>query len=304
MRKRKFKKSDDGVVGVVVAVLLIGLLVSIVSILQMVYVPKWMEEREAEHMDEVANQFSQLKFAIDTQSANAQTDKPIATSITLGSRELPYLMSVRSFGHLEILSDTCVIEIDTPLDTYTYELGIIKYSSANAYFIDEKFIYECGAIMVSQAQGNSMSIKPSFSVSFDTEDPIDPNLVILTFNLVDIISKGDKVSWSGYDTIPIQTDYSKFTPYSHPNIKTITITTEYYNSWEIFFRSQFTSIGLIENDNDVWDLNEDFKLSPSITGDELILEFNPSYPPDYEKVYDLDLTVIEINAQIGPGWVG
>jgi hypothetical protein len=64
-------KSDNGVVGIVVAVLMIGLIVAVVSLIQAVYVPKWMEEREAEHMDLVVTQFAQLKSAIDTHVANA-----------------------------------------------------------------------------------------------------------------------------------------------------------------------------------------------------------------------------------------
>ena len=43
---RKIKKSDHGVVGIVVAVLMIGLMVSVISLIQMVYVPKWMEQRD------------------------------------------------------------------------------------------------------------------------------------------------------------------------------------------------------------------------------------------------------------------
>ena len=107
MQRRKFIKSNSGVVGIVVAVLLIGLLVSVVSLVQLVYVPKWMKQKEAEHMQEVAAQFSHLKFAIDTQSYGEQSDTPIGTSITLGSPEMQFLLSAKSYGNLEILSDFC-----------------------------------------------------------------------------------------------------------------------------------------------------------------------------------------------------
>ena len=156
---RKFKKSNNGVVGIVVAVLLIGLMVSVVSLLQMVYVPKWMEQREAEHMDVVDAQFSQLKFAIDTQSSTGQFNIPIATSITLGSKELPYLMSIRAFGQLEILSDAFILRITNASNTFNYSIGTIEYSSSNAYYLDQSFIYEAGAIITSQQEGNMVSIE-------------------------------------------------------------------------------------------------------------------------------------------------
>ena len=69
MKIKKFKNSDDAVVGIIVAILLIGLIILVISILQTVFIPNWMKQIEAEHMDEVADQFSQLKFAIDIQSA-------------------------------------------------------------------------------------------------------------------------------------------------------------------------------------------------------------------------------------------
>ena len=52
------------VAGVIEALLLVALASIILSTIQLVYIPQMMEEREAEHMDEVSNQFSSLKFMI------------------------------------------------------------------------------------------------------------------------------------------------------------------------------------------------------------------------------------------------
>ena len=54
-----------GVVGIVEAVLLIGLFAIVLATLQIAYIPELMKSREAEHMDEVMNQFFQLKMAVD-----------------------------------------------------------------------------------------------------------------------------------------------------------------------------------------------------------------------------------------------
>ena len=66
---KDLNNSDDAVVGIIVAVLLIGLILVVISIFQTVFIPNWMEQIEAEHMDDVAQQFSQLKFAIDIHRA-------------------------------------------------------------------------------------------------------------------------------------------------------------------------------------------------------------------------------------------
>ena len=59
-----------------------------------------MEQREAEHMDKVAEQFTYLTSVIDGQAADQSRNMPVATSITLGSKELPYMLSIKAFGSL------------------------------------------------------------------------------------------------------------------------------------------------------------------------------------------------------------
>ncbi|PNX50760.1 MAG: hypothetical protein BV458_12670, partial [Thermoplasmata archaeon M9B2D] len=67
-RRSVKKTTDSAVVGIVTAILLIGLVVLVLSIVQTVYVPQIMEQREAEHMDMVALQFAFLTSVIDNQA--------------------------------------------------------------------------------------------------------------------------------------------------------------------------------------------------------------------------------------------
>jgi len=288
---RKLNCSDYGVVGIIVAVLLIGLLVSVVSLIQYQYVPKWMEEKEAEHMDAVLTQFSQLKFAIDTQSASGQTNTPIATSITLGSKELPYLMSMRSYGRLEIISDACNIIIDDVAGGRTgpISLGIIKYTSANAYYIPEEkqsYVYEAGSIITSQTKGSSISIKPSFKLVKSPDNKI-------IFSVVNISGFGDKTSIGGYDTVPIQTEFFINTSNSFPPVlgaEYISIDTSYPVAWSVFLNSSLRVGGYEYGDN------KDYIID--YTDDNVMIEFRPNsgYP-------DIELALIDISGQIGPGWL-
>jgi len=116
MKHRKFIKENSAVAGVIEAILLIALVAIILSMIQLTYVPIMMEQKEADHMDEVSNQFSQLKSVIEIQSMMGAmgtgepiTYTPMSSPITLGSKELPYFVSARSsgqiglIGHLEYL---------------------------------------------------------------------------------------------------------------------------------------------------------------------------------------------------------
>jgi hypothetical protein len=226
-----------------------------------------------------------MKFAIDTQIATTLDDTPIASSITLGSEELPFLLSQKSYGQLNILSNSFQITIttqDNDGDTFDdlygpYTLGTIEYKSSNAYFIDQSFIYETGALIISQSDGDLMSIKPSFNIE-------DTGSIVLTLNLVDVQGISGKVHNSGYGSTAIMTEYSSppQEDTSAIGIKTIEITSSYVNSWEIFMDA------LLQKELD----SGDYVLTPS--GDILTIDFN-TYP-------DLVLKIENIDAQIGPGW--
>ena len=284
---RKIIKSNDGVVGIVVAVLLIGLLVSVISLVQAIYVPKWMQQKEAEHMDEVVAQFSNLKFVIDTQASTKINNTPIATSITLGSKELPYLMSVRSYGNLEILSNAFKITLNNDLTGDNENpIGTIKYSSMNAYFIDQSFIYEAGAIITSQTDGNMISIKPSFSIT-NTSEKIN-----VTMKIANITGVGGKISGSGYGTTAIQTEYVQDDdPIFMSEAKRLTIFTSYQNAWYIYLTWLFET-----------KLNNLPGLAVNLIGnDQVEVDFSGVYDNSY--TVEIYIEVIKINAQIGAGWV-
>lgn len=282
MEIKKMKNSDDAVVGIISAFLITGLIVLVISIIQTVYIPQWMEEKEASHMEMVADQFSQLKFAIDTQSAIKKPNTPISTSITLGNKEMPFLSSSRAYGSLEILSDECRVRIVNDSHVYFYSLGVIKYSSVNTYFLNQAYVFEAGAVILSQYEGDTMSIKPAFSVK--KEDNVS-----ISFTIINISTIGEKRSISGYGSYPIQTEYSGSDPlYSVKkinNVSTISISTNYQNSWEKFINKTLINSGLTYDTHFFIDTNET----------EILIHFI-SHP-------NVNLQVIEISAQIAPGWI-
>ena len=76
MKKIINKTNDSAVVGIVTAMLIVGLIVTVIAIIQLVYVPIIMEQREAEHMDRVAEQFGFLTSVIDKQAVDEKKGIP------------------------------------------------------------------------------------------------------------------------------------------------------------------------------------------------------------------------------------
>lgn len=282
----RIKKIDNAVVGVVTAILLTALVVAVLSLVQTVYVPEIMEQREAEHMDVVADQFASLKSVIDSQVAAKNVNLPIATSITLGSKELPYLMSARAYGTLEIVADACRINITnrTTGDVESFPLGIIKYSSSNAYYLDQSYIYEAGAMIVSQSQGDLMMIRPSFSVKYEA------GILTISFDMVNISAIGRKSFAAGYGTIPIQTEFVNVSVNDTIKpVQNINLTISHTNSWRIFITSVFENAGLQEI--------TDFLITEE-TNEWIRIDIVNS-----ALTTSIIVKVINIGAQVGPGWV-
>lgn len=282
-KRNNFKDNDNAVAGIVVSILIVGLVLSVIYVVQLVYIPNWMAEKEAEHIDQVADQFSLMKFAIDTQSLT-EKDIPVSTSITLGSKELPFLSSNRAFGFLRIDTESFTLDITNDSSIFSYILGCIKYSSKNAYFLDRSYSYEAGAIISSQSKGSIISVIPYLYADYDNVSELN-----ITFKTVKLTPVGEKTSVSGFGTYPVQTQYFSHENLIIPQVSTINITTLYPSAWRLFLNTTLKNNGLTYGSgNDYW---------ITTNSDGIILQFSGSL------TVDLNLYVTNIKAQIAPGWI-
>jgi hypothetical protein len=276
---RSLKDSDEGVAGVIVAVLMIGLLVSGIAFIQSIYVPEWMEQKEAEHMDNIATQFSQLKYSIDTLSVTSQSNSQISTPITLGSDKLPFLKSMRSYGSINVLPNYHKIRIDDKNgEKQFYILGSVKYSSTNSYYIDQDYFLENGALIQNQNSKQLMLIDPAFSV-IDAED--------LELTLIKFTGIGIETSASGYGTYPIKAKFIESDSMFINNVENITIYTNNIVAWKLFFDKELSKS----------DIN--YTIDENLDNNSIKIAF---YETEEVDLPDLDLIVNSINIQISPGW--
>jgi len=286
MRKiiKSLRKKDEAVAGIVVAVMIVGLVLAVISIIQTIYIPKWMESREAEHMGVVADQFSNIKFTIDTQIA-LKENVPVATSITLGSRELGFFMSNKAFGRLALISNGWAYRfVRTAGDTYEDNYGILRYSSENAYFLNQIYNYEIGGVVLNQTEGAVFIIKPEFSVLYNASTRI----ANLSLTCIDLVPNDEKTSISGYGTYPVRTEYMSATNTTITSLKTFVVTTPFSSIWYTFLNTTLSDANLVKN--------TDYTITK--TSNQVTITFNS---PPLTNV-NLDLTKIQIAAQITPGW--
>jgi len=307
---KKINKNNSALAGVIEALLLVGLVAIILSIIQLNYVPEIMRQKESDHMDVVENQFSNLKSVIEIQSMMGVTesDTPIAYSpmsslLTLGSSELPYFISSKSYGDLNIIdmdsTDDNKINIQ-PMTISEYSSGIpltsIVYSAQNAYIDDRNYILEGGGIILNQnSGGNSIPVgrvRPAITVQNKSED----GYIKIYYTIPVFVVHGEKRSASGYKDTYIRTNYSNHD--THTGTATIIkILSENLEAWEDFISDEATGM--------LWEYDNIGYISISIDNYD---DLDPSSPlcikiEPNSKDIRVDVTVIKIGIQVGPGIV-
>jgi hypothetical protein len=245
-------------------------------------------------MDLVSNQFSMMKSMIDMQ-AMTRSSAPISSMITLGSRDLPYFITAKSFGELSTNEDNSfkIIIEPPPIPSLPFEfsptgnttpLTSIKYTADNSYFVDQTYIFEGGGLIVQQPDGIPvMRADPSISAVNNTN-------IEIHFDLPYIIAVPGKNITSGDGNCFIRTNYSSNRTHitSPPLGGYIRIYTAYPNAWN---ESLFKLLGIYA-DNGCIHINW---VSAQPTDYIEIM-------PGLKKIY-LELNVIIIYVQIGQGWI-
>jgi hypothetical protein len=142
-------------------------------------------------------------------------------------------------------------------------------------------------MIVSQVSGDKMIVRPGFFVDYDKINMI----VNISFNIVNISSLGLKNIETGSGTSGIQTEFSEIsTNMNLTEVHNITIATSFSNAWFVFMNHLLTDAGLDSEANPA-----QFILTN--TEQALKLEFHSTL------TVNIIFKVIEIKAQIGPGWV-
>lgn len=285
--KIKRKMNDDAVVGIVVTVLLIGLVMTVTVMVNTVYVPQWIEEQEAAHMDLVANQFASFKQNVDLQAMLGQ-ETFLSSWFTLGNKELPIIGVGRSFGRLELLENSFNITINSDEDdaaVVDISTGCIKFESGNTYFVPQNYIYENGALILQQHAANMLIGKPTFFVTNYGQN--------LSFTIIDLNGTLGKRTASGYGITPIHTQVSNVEVIEIPLVTNITFITQYPHAWVIAMNSTLNQIdsGFTSNEFEVTSTSDSVTLSFIDVGN------SPTYPT-------VNVRKVSVFTQIAPGWIG
>lgn len=239
MKRHHIKKNDEAVVGIITVVLVISLIVIVIGIVKTVYFPEWIKSAEFQHMNQVSNQFAQLKYALDIQ-AITNGSCVVNSLVTLGTAEIPILGVHESFDELSILPDSCTLVIQNKYGLLaSYTTDSIKFAAHNTNYIDQSFIYEGGTLILSQADRNVMVARPSMLVT-----QYGKNITISFINVS--LGAGATHFAGGRGTYPIYTQILKNSQQYDVihNVTTLTVQTTYPAAWYEAFNASLLYAGI------------------------------------------------------------
>jgi hypothetical protein len=306
MKYEKIVENYQALAGVLEVILIIALCVIVIGIIQIQYIPDIMKQREAEHMDQVSNQFSYLKSMIDIQALTGTMetevplrDIPMMSQIPLGSRELPYLVSAPSYGELCIEDAGTKIDANPPIpgEIDGIRFSSIVYRAHNIYFPKQSYILEGGGIILDQSDGNGtpvMRADPSISVE---KAGSDIRMMFYLPNFVDIPGKNYSF---GLEGCLVRTNYLEYNLYSSDHIPVggyIVLYSKYPDAWNRSFNRLFQDVMYDIGDTPTLE-NKTVNVSIVEHEGKNVVKITPlKYP------ISLELKVVDIEVQIGKGWI-
>ena len=219
--------------GVVGAMLMAVLIVIILALVHSEYVPAWVRENEADHMQQVDNQFSQFKATVDNQILIDNTDLTLYSPFTLGNDGVPFFAAPTGGSlYINAFANSMVIASGDQSVHVNATGNLLFDGTANREFADQKRGYEFGALLLNQSSGTSLvTTAPGFSISNSS------GVVNVTLTTVTLV--GDDRSISGLDTEGVRTTLNVYQQDSYSwaggTSLTLTITTQFPTAWQNYY---------------------------------------------------------------------
>lgn len=247
--RRDLRRDERGVASTVGTIMALLVFLTFLSLIVNQYVPVWMKDSEASHMDTAVGQFADLKSAIDFEALgalmaqNAGTifvPSTTSTSVTLGVDGVP-IFSSPSAGSLYMNPDqgNWTVWFQYKINGITTTVsqaasGQVDLNVANRYYPVGDIVYENGAVIRSQPDGQVVRASPTFQAGRAG------STLNLAFELVNLYGSG---SASGTSTQIMNSQVFAVNQQSY-NLTTplyVNHTSAFALGWFNFFNASFSN---------------------------------------------------------------
>jgi len=296
---RDFRSDERAVASTIGTVMALLVFLTFLSVIVNQYVPIWMKDSEASHMNTALGQFGGIKGDIDLQMLAAQASAdagtfhiPVttATAINLGVDGVP-IFSSPTPGTLELSPDAgaFTVAFDYTLQGVRKQAtdqasGAVVLTASNRYYTPQRIVYENGGVIRYQTDGQFVRVHPTFSVH------VTNNSLDISFALVSLYGKGIV---TGTTTEMVSTelfafDRQDYTSFPSNATVLLTHTSAYGLSWYRFFNQTLSdTLKLGGTYTKIGALSETFT---AITGGKTVYQVGWTLDPR-TQIYTVRLTV-------------
>ena len=243
VNRLKLKKDREGQASVVGTIMAIMIMLAFLSLITTQYVPISMTQYEAQHMNDVVSDFSNLRQNIDNLMIMEQTSMGMFSAMSMGTNHVPVFTAPTSsrltFTPWHMSANiTFDSSTDGVIETVTESgSGSVDLFSANRYYVPQSVIYENAAIIIRQENIQSVRANPHFDIDGDR----------LLVSLVTLI--GPPSSYTGTETVGIQTFLHATDTWEYQNVSgdvRYTKITRNTDAWHGFFNNSMAGVTLEE----------------------------------------------------------
>lgn len=202
---RQVRKDREAVASTVGTIMALLVFLTFLSLIVNQYVPVWMKDTEAAHMNSAFGQFGEFKGDIDRQLLAAQIAgsagvhyQPVTTfsPITLGVDGVP-IFAAPTLGELTVNPEAGSLTIQfvyaiKGVNTTVNETssGVITLRVSNRYFIPQSLAYDNGAVIRYQSDGQIIKAEPTFQISIANPGTANATLDI-SWTLISLFGSGN-----------------------------------------------------------------------------------------------------------------
>jgi hypothetical protein len=256
---------DQGVAATVGTIMALLVFLTFFGLFTNQFVPVWMSDNESTHMSEAVAQFTTLKSSIDLSIANNANSRiaptPVFVPITLSSTGIP-VFAAATAGILYYVPEGLTTRPSFSL-SYTYKSsngvaaplnpstsndvlsgGDLELYCPNRYFVEQRLIYENGAIILNQTDGEFIIAGPQLLIK-DVGTPGNPSIVVL-FTQVSLQGANVTIGGTGSKGVSanlLYADTKEFSNDAAPDLF-INMTTQHGWAWYRYFNSTLTGAGM------------------------------------------------------------
>lgn len=252
--KKSPRWDDEGVAATVGTIMSLLVFLTFMGIFTNQFLPVWMSDNESTHMSSAIGQFTNLKSSIDVSISNYANSliapAPIFVPITLSAPGVP-VFAAPTAGILTLTPQSIGMR-PTFNVSYTYRTpggvsgtinssndggtgGSLELYCPNRYYVEERLIYENGAVILNQTDGEFVIAGPQFLVK-NVGGSASPSIVAM-LTQISIQGNNKTVGGLGSKGVDATVAYADSQAYNNSagSDLTMTIVSQHGIAWENYF---------------------------------------------------------------------